>query len=432
MMRGAVGMVGQRSYLCIDLKSFYASVECVERGLDPLRARLVVADPARTDRTICLAVSPALKALGVRNRCRVFEIPRGIDYVMAVPRMHKYIEYSADIYAIYLKYVDRQDIHVYSVDEAFMDVTSYLSLYGLTAPQMATMIMDDILRTTGITATAGVGTNLYLAKIALDIIAKHAPDHIGVLDETDYRRRLWDHQPLTDFWRVGPGIARRLAALGITTMGQLAQAEPEDVIRAFGVDGQLLYDHAWGREPTTIADIKAYRSRSHSLSNGQAIGTACGWDRGLLLTKEMAEQLCLDMTARRLVTDSLALYVGYAGAPGDGATDRLTVRTNARQVLMDGFTGLYRRLAAHRTDISRIMLSCGGVEPMEKESYDLFTDTASVVRDQRVQQALVAIRRRYGVNAVVRAMDLAPGANAIERNLQIGGHKSGQQSKDIR
>ena len=247
-----------RVYMCIDLKSFYASVECVERGLDPFTTNLVVADPERTDKTICLAVSPAMKKLGVPGRCRVFEIPKGINYIKARPRMQLYIDYSADIYEIYLKYIDKNDIHVYSIDEVFMDVTDYLGLYGMSPRQLAQTIMDEILREKKIASACGIGTNLYLAKVALDITAKHSEGRIGILDENDYRDTLWDHRPLTDFWRIGRGISERLAKYGIYTMRQIAHGDPKMLYREFGIDAELLIDHAWGRETVTMADIKAY------------------------------------------------------------------------------------------------------------------------------------------------------------------------------
>ncbi|MBQ2503308.1 MAG: DNA repair protein, partial [Lachnospiraceae bacterium] len=261
----------KRTYLCIDLKSFYASVECAERGLDPMTTRLVVADPTRTDKTICLAISPAMKALGIHNRCRVFEIPKGIDYIMAPPRMQKYLDYSAEIYGIYLKYISKQDIYVYSVDEAFMDVTEYLKLYGMTAKELGQRIMQDIYDTVHVRATCGIGSNLYLTKIALDITAKHAADFIGELDEESYCKTLWDHKPLTDFWRIGGGIARRLAPYGIYTMGDIARADEDLLYRLFGIDAELLIDHAWGREPVTIADIKNYHTRTKSITSGQVL-----------------------------------------------------------------------------------------------------------------------------------------------------------------
>lgn len=252
----------QHTYLCIDLKSFYASVECVALGLDPMTTNLVVADPDRGDKTICLAITPAMKALGIKNRCRLFEIPKHVPYRIATPRMQKYIDTAADIYAIYLKYIAKEDIHVYSIDEAFMDVTDYLALYQLSARQLGQRIMDDIYHSTDIRATCGVGTNLYLAKVALDITAKHAPDFIGELDEESYRKTLWNHKPLTDFWRVGTGISRRLDPFGIRTMKDIAEADENFLYRLFGVDAELLIDHAWGREPVTIADIKNYNRRT--------------------------------------------------------------------------------------------------------------------------------------------------------------------------
>ena len=299
--------MADRQYLCIDLKSFYASVECVERGLDPMTTNLVVADPERSEKTICLAVSPSLKALGVHNRCRVFEIPKNIKYIMAEPRMQKYIDYAAEIYAIYLKYVSPDDIHVYSIDEVFMDVTKYLVLYQTDAKSLAKRIMDDVLCKIGVRAACGIGTNLYLAKIALDITAKHAEDFIGILDEETYRKTLWDHRPLTDFWRVGPGIAARLESKMLYTMGAVARAPEELLYRMFGIDAELLIDHAWGREPVTIADIKAYRSKTNCLTSGQVLMRDYSFEEGELIVKEMMDQLCLEMADKGVATDSITL-----------------------------------------------------------------------------------------------------------------------------
>ena len=285
--------MSEKAYLCIDLKSFYASVECVERGLDPMTTRLVVADPTRTDKTICLAVSPALKALGVKNRCRVFEIPKTIDYIMAPPRLQKYIDYSAEIYGIYLKYISKDDIYVYSIDECFMDITKYLKLYNKTPRKMAMFLMDEITREVGVRATAGIGTNLYLAKVALDITAKHAPDFIGELDEMSYRTKLWDHKPITDFWRIGPGTARRLAKYGIYTMGDITLADEDLLYKVFGIDAELLIDHAWGYEPTEIKHIKAHKPKTNSLSRGQVLMRDYKFDEGRLIVKEMMELLAL-------------------------------------------------------------------------------------------------------------------------------------------
>lgn len=287
--------MNQKSYLCIDLKSFYASIECVERGLDPMTANLVVADLARSEKTICLAITPAMKKLGIRNRCRIFEIPPNVKYIAAPPRMKKYIDYSADIYAIYLKYISKDDIHVYSIDEAFLDVTDYLELYHMTPRELGGRIMDDIYSTFGIRATCGIGTNLYLAKIALDITAKRNKDFIGELTEESYQKTLWNHKPLTDFWRIGPGTAKKLANYGIYTMGDIANANEEFLYRLLGVDAELLIDHAWGKEPTTIADIKSYHSKSNSLTSGQVLMRDYEFEEGKLIVKEMMDLLCLDM-----------------------------------------------------------------------------------------------------------------------------------------
>ncbi len=305
-------MEKERVYVCIDLKSFYASVECRERHLDPMTANLVVADPERTEKTICLAVSPAMKALGIPGRCRVFEIPEGINYIMAPPRMQLYIDYSAEIYGIYLKYISKEDIHVYSIDEVFMDVTDYLEMYQMSAKELSVRIMQDVLESTGITATAGIGTNLYLAKVALDITAKHVEDHIGILNEESYRMTLWDHKPLTDFWKVGRGTVSRLARAGITTMGEIAQADEDLLYRMFGVDAELLIDHAWGRESTTMADIKAYKPKSNSLSSGQVLPRDYHFDEARIVAKEMADSLCLELVDKGLVTDSVTLHAGYS------------------------------------------------------------------------------------------------------------------------
>lgn len=301
----------KRRYLCIDLKSFYASVECIERGLDPMTTNLVVADPERKSGTIFLAVSPSLRKLGVKNRCRVFEIPPHLSYIQAPPRMQLYIRYSADVYSIYLKYVAKEDIHVYSIDEAFLDITDYLNAYGLSPRELARRIMEDIVSSLGIAAACGAGTNLYLAKVALDLCAKHMPDRIASLDEGLYRQSLWEHRPITDFWRIGPGTAKRLASYGIYTMGQAAQTSEALLYRLFGVDAEYLIDHAWGREPVTIAQIRAYQPLNRSLSSGQVLMRDYSYEEGLLILKEMADLLCLELTERRLITDSLSLNVSY-------------------------------------------------------------------------------------------------------------------------
>ncbi len=304
----------QTSIICIDLKSFYASVECVERGLDPFKANLVVADPTRSKSTICLAITPAMKALGIKNRCRIHEIPDCVKYITAMPRMQLYMDYSAKIYGIYLRYVSKEDIHVYSVDECFIDVTNYLQLYHLTAKEMAVKLMQEVMEETGITATAGVGTNLYLAKIAMDIVAKHVDDHIGILDEFSYREQLWDHKPLSDFWRIGSRTEKKLAGYGIHTMGDIAMASlrSEDwLYKMFGIDAELLIDHAWGYETCRMSDIKNYHSEEHSLSNGQVLMRNYSFDEALVIVREMTDNLVLDLFEKGLVTSSLTLWIAY-------------------------------------------------------------------------------------------------------------------------
>lgn len=416
-------------YLCIDLKSFYASVECVERGLDPMTTRLAVADPERTDKTICLAITPAMKALGIRNRCRVFEIPKNIDYITAVPRMHLYLQYSARIYGVYLKYIAKEDIHVYSVDEAFLDVTHYLQLYRMNAKELGLRIMQDIYDTTGIRATCGVGTNLYLCKIALDILAKHSSDFVGALNEARYRRLLWDHLPLTDFWRIGGGTVRRLSPYGIHTMGQIAAA-PEDLLyRLFGIDAELLIDHAWGRESTTIADIKRFRPENNSLSSGQVLPRDYDRAGGLLLTREMAELLALDMVGQNLVADSLTMTLGYSTASGGGyvhGTRQLgpTGGTNSARAIREATDALYNSIALPERPLRRIGLCMNRVRSELCQQYSFFEDPAELERERNRQLAVLHIREQFGKNAIFQGMDLLDGARTLERNAQIGGHRA--------
>ena len=416
-------------YLCIDLKSFYASVECVERGLDPMTTCLAVADPERTDKTICLAITPAMKALGIKNRCRVFEIPKNVEYITAVPRMHLYLEYSARIYAVYLKYVAKEDIHVYSVDEAFLDVTHYLHMYNMNAKELGLRIMQDIFDTTGIRATCGIGTNLYLCKIALDILAKHSPDFVGALTEKRYQRFLWDHLPLTDFWSIGGGTVRRLAPYGIYTMGQIASAPEELLYRLFGIDAELLIDHAWGREPVTIADIKAFRPAGHSLSSGQVLPWDYDREGGLLLVKEMSEDLGLDLVGQNLVADSLTMSLGYSKASGGGwvrGTRQLgrTGGTNSAKAILEAAEGLYEDIALYEKPLRRIGLSMNRVREEVCLQYSFFEDPAELERERARQRAILYIRDKYGKNAIFHGMDLQEGARTIERNAQIGGHRA--------
>lgn len=419
----------QHTYLCIDLKSFYASVECVARGLDPMTTNLVVADPERTEKTICLAITPAMKALGIKNRCRLFEIPKHVSYMIAPPRMQKYIDTAADIYAIYLTYIAKEDIHVYSIDEAFMDVTDYLNLYRLSARELGQRIMDDIYRATGIRATCGVGTNLYLAKVALDITAKHADDFIGELDEERYRSILWDHRPLTDFWRIGAGIARRLEPYGIRTMRDIAESDEDFLYRLFGVDAELLIDHAWGREPVTMHDIKSYHSASNCIGSGQVLACDYSYDKGLLIVKEMMDLLCLELVEKNLITRSITLHVSYSNRlniPSAHGTTALDVESNSDLLLIPAVTALYQRIVNPDYGIHRVNITCNNVMPEEYHQYHFFVDGEELERNRKIQQAVISIKNKFGKDAILKGMNLEEGATTRERNHQIGGHKSGE------
>lgn len=419
----------ERRYLCIDLKSFYASVECVERHLNPMTTNLVVADPKRSSQTICLAITPPMKALGIKNRCRVYQIPEGVKYIMAPPRMRLYIDYSADIYAIYLKYIAKEDIHVYSIDEAFLDVTDYLFMYQMNAEELALKIMADVKATTGVTATAGIGTNLYLAKIALDITAKHVKDNIGYLDENGYRETLWKHTPLTDFWRVGSGTAKRLGSMGIVTMKDVAYAKEELLYQMFGIDAELLIDHAWGRESTTMADVKAYIPKSNSLSSSQVLSRNYNFIEGKLAIKEMLDALCLDMAEKGVVTDSFTLLILYSRElqrkPAKG-TVSIPTCSNSYRIIIPFIVELYEKITDKNAPIRKLVLSCNQIRKEEYEQYNFFTDYVEMERDRKLQKAALEIKKKYGKNALIRGMDLQEAGTAMERNRQIGGHRSGE------
>lgn len=505
----------EHTYVAIDLKSFYASVECIERGLDPLEVNLVVADVSRTEKTICLAVSPALKSYGIPGRARLFEVVQrvaevnekrrykslgrrltgsstdqrelsksislAVDYVIAPPRMALYMEYSRRIYAIYLKYIAPEDIHVYSIDEVFLDVTAYLRTYGLTAEELTRKMIQDVLKKTGITATAGIGTNLYLAKIAMDIEAKHiAPDQDGVriayLDELSYRKSLWSHRPLTDFWRVGRGYAKKLEENGLYTMGDIARCSMggpqeyynEDLLyRLFGVNAELLIDHAWGWEPCTIEDIKNYKPSSSSVGSGQVLHCPYSYEKAELIVREMTELLVLDLVDKGLAADQMVLTVGYdienLNQPefqkkykGEIKTDRygrqipkhahgtinLGEHTSSTRKIMDTVVKLYHQIVDPELLVRRVNLVANHVvqecELLERDSFeqmDLFTDyraleeqrqkeKAERERERSMQQAVLKLKKKFGKNAVLKGMNLQEGATTIDRNKQIGGHKA--------
>jgi len=446
-------MALERTYLCVDLKSFYASVECVERGLDAMTTNLVVADPERTEKTICLAVSPSLKAKGVKNRCRVFEIPKNLKYIMAPPRMQLYIDYSARIYSIYLKYVAPRDIHVYSIDEVFMDVTHYLGMYGMSAQQLGTMISKDIFASVGITASCGIGSNLYLAKVAMDITAKHTEPNndgvrVGILTEESYRRTLWNHTPLTDFWRVGAGTVERLKHVGIFTMGDIARAslyQEEMLYKLFGVDAELLIDHAWGVEPCTMEDIKRYKPQTNCLTSGQVLQCAYSADKAKIVVREMTELLVLDLVDKGLGTDSVTLHVGYdrEGAvqsnyqgelhrdyygrsvpkPAHGTVSFDAVTDSGKRIVK-AVMELYDQIIDPTLMVRRMNISANRVVEMAYEQFDLFTDPAELEKERKIQHALLDIKKKFGKNAILKGTDLEEGATTIERNRQIGGHKA--------
>ena len=417
----------ERQYLCIDLKSFYASVECVERGLDPMTTNLVVADPERCETTICLAVSPSMKKLGVKNRCRVFEIPKGIEYIKAEPRMQLYIDYSAEIYSVYLKYISKDDIHVYSIDEAFLDVTDYLSLYRLSARQLGEKIRQDILETVGIPAACGIGTNLYLAKIALDITAKHSPEFLGELNEKSYRETLWEHKPLTDFWRIGKGTAQRLESRGIYCMRDIANCSEQVLYSLLGVDAEILIDHAYGREPTTIADIKTYKSQSRSLSSGQVLSRNYSFDEGEIIVREMADGLCLEMFDNELVANSLTLCLNFSDKtiPVARCTNRFPAPTSSAEQIICCAVEAYRRIMPRDAFIRKVTLVFNNVTEPMAEQFNLFTDSKKLLREKKQMQVMLGIKKKFGKNAILRGTNLKDAATARERNFQIGGHKSG-------
>ena len=500
----------QRTYIAIDLKSFYASVECRERGLDPMDTNLVVADESRTDKTICLAVTPSLKSYGISGRGRLFEVKQRvreantgrrhdapghilegkscffselqanpkleIDFLIAPPRMAYYMEYSTRIYQVYMKYVAPEDIVVYSIDEVFMDVTNYLTAYKLTARELARKIILDVIETTGITATAGIGTNLFLCKVAMDIVAKHIPaDKNGVriaeLDEMTYRRTMWSHQPLTDFWRVGRGYAKKLEENGMFTMGDVARMSElnEDLLyKLFGKNAELLIDHAWGWEPTTIAAIKAYKPSSNSLGSGQVLHCPYEAEKAKLVLREMADMLSLDLVEKGLVTDQLVVTIGYdienltdpqrrKKYHGDIVKDHygrqipkhahgtinLEGHTSSTKKIVGAAAELYDRIADKNLLVRRLNIVANHVlpesaAPKKNEGFqqlDLFTDYAALQaqqeqeraaldREKKMQQAMLTIKKKFGKNAILKGMNLEEGATAKDRNKQIGGHKA--------
>ena len=497
-------MEKERVYIAIDLKSFYASVECVEKGFDPLNTNLVVADSSRTSKTICLAVSPALKSYGIGGRPRLFEVEQAvkklnearrkkswnstlsgksclkdkldadnslaIDYVVAVPRMALYIEYSTRIYDIYLKYVSKDDIHIYSIDEVFIDATDYLNTYKMSAREFALKMIEDVMVNTGVTATAGIGPNLYLAKVAMDIVAKHLPaDKDGVriaeIDERKYRELLWTHEPLTDFWRVGPGYMRRLEKYGIRTMGDIARFSLKSdgvLYDEFGINAELLIDHAWGYESCTMKDIKKYKPVNNSLGSGQVLMEPYTFEKAKVVLKEMIDNLCLDLVEKGLVTDNVGLYIGYdnsndlRGFKGEikkdwygrsvakpaGGSMGLRNFTSSVSIIKEALLYIYDETVNKNLKIRRINISFGRVVPKSKvenkikvEQFDLFTDPEVIIRydeqerkvekkEEDLAKAIISIKQRFGKNSILKGTNFEEGATGKERNNQIGGHRS--------
>ncbi len=424
-------MSKQRIYFCIDMKTFYASVECAERGLNPFETNLVVADVTRGPNALCLAISPKMKAQGIKNRCRLNDIPKSIKYEIAPPRMQLYIEYAADIYSIYLDYMDPQDIHVYSIDESFIDATEYLGLYKMSAEEYAQMLMNEIARRKRIPATAGIGTNLYLAKIALDITAKKVKSHIGYLDERLYRETLWDHRPITDFWQVADGTAAQLAKYGIHDMRGVANAPTELLYKAFGVNAELLIDHAWGREPCTIADIKQYKSKSHSVSFSQILPRDYSFSEAATVITEMVQNGTHELMRRHVVTSKVSVYVGYSrsAAPSTHGSARLHVTTALQSVLQPAAQEVYEKTTNRDVPIRRLGLCFENVVDEGCEGYDLFTNMEEVEREKKRESAVLGIKTKYGKNAILKGVNYMPESTQRERNTFIGGHRAGDDTK---
>lgn len=421
-------MPEQRTYMVIDMKCFYASVECAERQLNPFETCLVVADETRGPNALCLAISPKMKALGIKNRCRLSEIPKDVKYIIAPPRMQLYIDYAADIYAIYLNYFSPDDIHVYSIDESFLDVTHYLGAYHMTPKLLAKTLMNEIANQLHIPSTAGIGTNLFLAKIALDISAKHAKDHMGYLDEELFRQTLWDHEPLTDFWQIADGTMARLAKYGIRTMRGITQASEQLLYKTFGKDAELLIDHAWGRESCRMEDIKNYRAKTHSVSFSQILPRDYSYEEARIVMQEMILHGTHELMKRKVIAPRVSIYVGYtyrATIPGSKGSIKLTSATAVNSLLQEAVMPIFDRIADRETPIRRLAIAFENVVDEGCEGYDLFTDWHAVEREKARERAVMEINGRYGKNAVLRGTNYLKGATQRERNEMIVGHRAG-------
>ena len=421
----------QRVYFCIDMKTFYASVECAERGLNPFETNLAVVDENRGKNALCLAITPKMKAQGIKNRCRMSEIPKQINFIRALPRMQLYIDYAADIYEIYLNYFAPQDIYVYSIDESFIDVTDYLPMYNIDAVSFAKKLMNEIAAKMHIPSTAGIGTNLYLAKIALDITAKHSKDHIGYLDEDSYIKTLWNHRPITDFWQIAQGTERRLAKYGIYDMEGIAKAPTDLLYKVFGVNAELLIDHAWGREPCLMEDIMNYRSKSKSVSFSQVLPSDYTYEQAKTVMMEMVIHGCQEMMRRKVITNKVGIFVGYTfgGREGTGGTTRMTVTTNLPSKIEPYVEQLFERTTDKQVPIRRLGINFEDVCDEGCEGYDLFTNFEEVEREKKREHAILEIADKYGKNAILRGLNYMDGATQRERNTFIGGHRAGFDDK---
>ncbi len=424
-------VIKDRCYFVIDMKSFFASVESAERGLDPMKVHLVVADESRGDKTVCLAISPALKNCGIRNRCRLYEIPKNIEYILAPPRMKKYIEYASNIYAIYLKYIDKNDIHVYSIDECIIDASDYLTLYQLTARQFAEKLTKEIYDTLHIPASVGIGTNMYLAKIALDITAKSAPDRLGMLDEEKFIRTLSHHKPLTDFWQISVGTATRLEKYGITDMAGVRQIDEDILYNEFGINAELLIDHAWGRESCEMKDIKSYKTRSRSISMSQILPCNYTYEEAVVVLKEMLQEGCYQLSNMGYSTQSAVLYVGYGDNKGTGAKGsvRFNVVTNLYSIMSPIILEEFSKIVDKSQFIRKLGFSFVALVSEDHEQYDFFANNVS--KQKKIVKSVITLKDKYGKNAVLKGLDLGNKATQKERNEMIGGHKSGETSKNV-
>lgn len=417
----------ERTYMCIDMRTFYASVECAERSLNPFETNLVVADLTRGKNALCLAISPKLKAQGVKNRCRLSDIPKSIKYEVAPPRMQLYIEYSADIYGLYLKYFDPADIHVYSIDESFIDVTGYLETYKKTPKELAKFIMNEIADELHIPSTVGIGTNLFLAKIALDITAKHSKDHIGYLNEELFKETLWDHRPITDFWMIASGTARRLEKYGVTTMRQIANFPENLLYKTFGINAELLIDHAWGRESCRISDIKNYKTRSKSVSFSQILPRDYSYEEAKTVMIEMAFNGYRELVKRHVITKKVQVGIGYSRDRHEStaAAVRLSSATALSSKLKPAVEQAFEKAAVKGIPIRRLAIAFNDVCDEGCEGYDLFTDWNSIEKEKARDKAVLELTEKYGKNAVLRGINFMDGATQRERNEMIGGHRAG-------